>query len=553
MFLNRAVLRRYLTLMYGMVLVAVVGVVATPAVLACPFCSAVSLTFSEEMGASDVVVIAKIVERPPQTDGAAVATTDESMSGFEIVHVLRGEDKLGDTKKFKAFYFGEDPTDTHFLLMGTAQPDLAWSTPITLNETTEQYMLKLPGLPEKGVERLAFFQEYFEDQEDLLARDAYDEFAKAPYSELRLLADQMHHDQLLSWIGDANVTTTHRRLYLTMLGVCGTQDDVPLLEELITSEDRDSRSALDALIACYLTLKGADGLPLIEERFLKNADAEYTDTYSAIMAIRFHGQEESEIPRERLVAALRHMLDRAELADLVIPDLARWEDWSAMERLVELFKDADEASSWVRVPVINFLRSCPDPRAKEYIDELAKIDPDAVKRASHFFPVTGVAAADNTSTGTGESADAAGEETSEMSEEETGQPTLTQSPEESSETPASEDTEPAMDQDDVTAADSVPVEIAEDDSPSADAEPATVTAETEAAAEAGDATQGEEADEESIASIVPVDSDDSQPTGTAAASVTTRLLVVGVPVLIGGVLFVTFWGLLRANRRPTAT
>ena len=33
------------------------------------------------------------------------------------------------------------------------------------------------------------------------------------------------------------------------------------------------------------------------------------------------------------------MLDRPQLADLVIPDLARWEDWSVMDRLVELFKN----------------------------------------------------------------------------------------------------------------------------------------------------------------------------------------------------------------------
>jgi hypothetical protein len=54
--------------------------------------------------------------------------------------------------------------------------------------------------------------------------------------------------------------------------------------------------------------------------------------------------------------------------------------------LIKLFKNADEKSSWVRVPVINYLRSCPLPEAKSYIDELAKVDPDAVKRAQTFFP-----------------------------------------------------------------------------------------------------------------------------------------------------------------------
>ncbi len=80
------------------------------------------------------------------------------------------------------------------------------------------------------------------------------------------------------------------------------------------------------------------------------------------------------------------MLDRPQLADLVIPDLARWEDWTQMEKLVQLFKEANDKSSWVRVPVINYLRACPKPEAKKYIAELEKIDPAAVKRANTFYP-----------------------------------------------------------------------------------------------------------------------------------------------------------------------
>ena len=166
-----------------------------------------------------------------------------------------------------------------------------------------------------------------------------------------------------------------------------------MLEEMIQSKDRQTKGALDALVAAYLTLKGPDGMPLVEDLFLKNKDAEYTDTYATIMALRFHGTEEKIIPRERLLEGIRTMLDRPQLADLVIPDLARWEDWSVMDRLVELFKNADDESSWVRVPVINYLRACPLPKAKERIDELAKLDPETVKRANSFFPFAGGAAA----------------------------------------------------------------------------------------------------------------------------------------------------------------
>ena len=65
------------------------------------------------------------------------------------------------------------------------------------------------------------------------------------------------------------------------------------------------------------------------------------------------------IGTKQLVKALHPMLDRPELADLVIPDLAKWEDWGVMDKLFDLYKNANEKNSWVRVPVVNYSASLP--------------------------------------------------------------------------------------------------------------------------------------------------------------------------------------------------
>ncbi len=362
---------------------------------ACPFCSAVALTFSEEMKANDVAVIAKLVgpetkTRPATSPGGGGFRQDDiSYSLFDIEQVLKGSDGLDGAKRVRVLYFGKQPPGSKFLLMGTDPEDVKWSTPIPLTDRAVAYMLKLPGLPEKGVDRLTFFQNYLEDKDDLLARDAYDEFAAAPYSEIKSLKSRMNHKQLVAWIKDPDLASSRRRLYLTMLGACGGREDAAMLEKMLVAKNDQPRTGLDAMIACYLTLKGPKGMPLIEDLFLRNDKAEYTDTYAAIMALRFHGQEETIIPRKRLLEGLRLMLDRPELADLVIPDLARWEDWAVMDRLAKLFKEADEKSSWVRVPVVQYLKACPLPKAEKLIAELEQIDPESVKRASFFLPLGG--------------------------------------------------------------------------------------------------------------------------------------------------------------------
>jgi hypothetical protein len=169
--------------------------------------------------------------------------------------------------------------------------------------------------------------------------------------------------------------------------VCGDEKDLPVLEQMLRSTQKSSRGGLDALVACYLTLAGEKGLPLIDELFLANKKAPYADTYAAIMAIRFQGTEGDKIPRSALVESLHHVLDRTDLADLVIPDLARWSDWSQIDRLTQLFIDADADNNWVRVPVVNYLRACPLPEAKEAMKKLEEVDPESVRRANTFFSI----------------------------------------------------------------------------------------------------------------------------------------------------------------------
>ena len=70
----------------------------------------------------------------------------------------------------------------------------------------------------------------------MLARDAYDEFAKAPYSDVIDLKPHMDREKILAWIKATDtVPASRRRLYLTMLGVCGQKADAELLEEYMRS------------------------------------------------------------------------------------------------------------------------------------------------------------------------------------------------------------------------------------------------------------------------------------------------------------------------------
>lgn len=345
---------------------------------ACPFCNSVSQTLRQEMESMDAVAFGTIVPGS-QSDEDAM---------FLVHTVLRGNELLKVGQKLRVNYFGRAKEGQHFLLMGIDPPDLLWSSPLPISYVAMNYIHSVNNLPEDSLERLKFFMGYFEHPETLLSGDAYAEFAAAPYSAVQQLKPQMNREQLLDWIKDTSIPPDRRRLYLVMLGICGEPSDADLLESLMRSDNPSDRAGLDAMIACYATLKGPEGLDLIDELFLANEESEYANTYAAIMALRFHGTDGGVIDKQRLLESMRLILDRPQLADLVIPDLARWEDWSQINKLVELFKSADkEESSWVRVPVINYLRACPLKEAEQQLKVIQQLDPKAFDRARTFFPL----------------------------------------------------------------------------------------------------------------------------------------------------------------------
>ncbi|TWT81762.1 hypothetical protein CA13_32150 [Planctomycetes bacterium CA13] len=348
--------------------------------VACPFCSAVGQTLRQEMSVMDAVVIATSVA------GDAARDPDTGEVRMRIEQVLKGGEFVKKGQEVNAIYYGDVLPGRRFMLSGVDPEEMQWSC-LPLSERAEAYVAKLTSLPDSESERLRFYYDYLQDEETMLSRDAYDEFAIAPYASLKELKPAIDHAKLMEWLTDPECSVDRKRLYLTMLGVVGDHSDLPILEQMLRSSQKSSRSGLDALVGCYLTLAGEEGLPVVNELFLNNKKASYADTYAAIMAIRFHGTEGDVIPRSALVESLHHVLDRRDLADLVIPDLARWADWSQVERMKELFLKADPDNNWVRVPVVNYLRACPLLEAKMALEELKKVDPDSVKRANSFFSI----------------------------------------------------------------------------------------------------------------------------------------------------------------------
>ncbi len=357
----------------------------------CPFCSTVNNTLSEQLKLNDLVVIGTLTG-DPEIPGEV---GEPPKRRFEVKRIFKGENFISTGNSFTTGLVGKHATGSDFLVWGIGPPIIAWDKAIASHERIERYLQDIQALPEKSAQRLIFFQDYFEDPLSLLATDAYDEFAIASYADLIAIKDHMPRERLLDFLRNPEIEENRRRLYYTMVGICGSKEDLPFLEELIARGPVADNKGLDALVACYLCLKGGDGLPLIEKTFLTAKDVEFAKVHQVIVALRFHGTEVSIVDREQLLNTMRKLLQQPKLADIVIPDLARWEDWSVLDQLVSMFKESTSSSSWIRVPIFKYLSVCPLPAAKEHLDELKRLDQAAYQRAVFLSNLKPDTTADN--------------------------------------------------------------------------------------------------------------------------------------------------------------
>lgn len=350
----------------------VLSLTAVGTSLSCPFCSAPSLTLTEQFTDSDIVALVKWKGGEQATD------TDPGSSEFEIVKIATNKGVKLDKKKALTLprYRAAKEGDL-FVLMGAQNEKLEWNTTLPVTEESYAYMSKAPSPDKATVDRLGYYLDYLEHPDELIANDAYGEFANAPYKDITPLKAKFPREKLRKWALDPETSPTRVSLYGLLLGLCGNDDDAKAMEDFIVQPSEDYRLGLDSMISGYLLIKGADGLDVIDRAKLVSADMKdkdgkvvkdkdgnalevpFSETYAVVGAIRFMWTYAPEkISKARLKKSMRLLLNRPALVDLVIPDLARWKDWEIAEQLYNLYGKKEYDQRAIKLAIVKFLVHC---------------------------------------------------------------------------------------------------------------------------------------------------------------------------------------------------
>jgi hypothetical protein len=376
--------------------VAVAFVVVSRLAFAYPGCAFLAYpnpTLAEEVADADVVALVSLVNQAADQTSRHVE--------FQIKRIAKGDGslKVGQHKTISRFKTGKlGDLYIMFGLQNEKTKQFAWGLRTT-SELAFDFAIASPSPKLAAEKRLTYYIPHLGHADEFIAKDALAEFSAAEIADYRKISSKLSRKKLLQL---ALHEKSRRSLYGVLLGFCGDEKTAEALRSKILEDDPTFRIGMDGMMSGYLMLTGEKGLDLLEQRKFKK-DVSFHETYCLLQAIRFmwrHGEDKISIARLR--QSVRILLDYPDLADLVIVDLIRMEDWSCLDRIVKLYDRKDFNNNATQRAIIRYLLITSrevefkikdekrltveiSKQAKIHLDSIRERDPAQVKKTLRFF------------------------------------------------------------------------------------------------------------------------------------------------------------------------
>jgi hypothetical protein len=306
-------------------------------------------------------------------------------SEFRIEAVIKADDRIkAQTNLSLARYVPADQKVKFLIFLDVVKGQLDPYLGIPFRTASiVKYLQQAPPLdpkagPTSRAERLRYFFQYLNDPEPEIATDAFKEWATASNLEVGLAASKVSAADLRSWLLDPKTPANRLSLYGFLLGACGTEKDLELLHRLILNPDERTGTALDGLLAGYIHLRPEEGWKLTRE-ILGDARRPFTQRHTILRMLRFYHGFQPKETRDQIVQCMTLLLKQADIMDIATDQLRQWRIWDRTDQVLALYWTKDADAPITKRAIVRYGLSCPDAKAKQFIDQLRRTEPELVK------------------------------------------------------------------------------------------------------------------------------------------------------------------------------
>jgi hypothetical protein len=356
---------------------------------ACPFCSQAGKTLLEEINDADMVMYGSL-KNPRQ---------DPDQTDFEIESVVKKHEAVAGKKMItleKYIAGGTIAKDKRWLIFCTmfkGRIDLYMAQAVDPNSGIDKYLiqaLKYQDRKEEPAKRLRFFFDYLDNAEPEIANDALKEWSFADYKDYRDLAKDLPADKLSKWLADPKTAPHRIGLYASLLGHCGKAEHIALLQGMVKDPAKWANAGLDGILAGYVLLDPKEGWKAINE-LLGKRSLSFGVRNSALRAARFFLDSRPDVvTRGQVVSGMYQLLDHNDIADFVIEDFRKRDEWNALETILALDTKSTHDIAIIHRAILRYALCVPvdhDPKelAKTFVQKARDKNPEFVQDAEDLL------------------------------------------------------------------------------------------------------------------------------------------------------------------------
>ena len=209
-------------------------------------------------------------------------------------------------------------------------------------------------------ERVAVVAPYLESPAPLVAKIAYGELMRAPYSAIRILKPQLDAARIATWIDDPKLAS-RRPAYTLLLGIAGGPDDAADIEQRInTALKALDATNLAAMLAADLELRGPSRVDWLEQTYFADRKRTLPEIDAALLALSVHGGADGNVSRNRVIEAYRYFIHvREPMSGFVAMELADWQAWDATADYIDIIRSKAVTDPASEFAILSYLKQSP--------------------------------------------------------------------------------------------------------------------------------------------------------------------------------------------------
>jgi hypothetical protein len=362
--------------------VSLVGLAAgTRPVSACPFCSNMGKTLAENVAEAGMVVHGRLANAKLIPD--APAGQPDGATDLEILTVVKSHALLEGKKKIvlPRFIPAAEKETVEYLIFAEVvdgRIDPYRGMPVDSKELVDYLVGSVKLTKAKPLERLPFFFHYLDHYDTNISGDAYKEFSNAPYSDVVAAAKGFEPAKLITWLKDKNTPSYRIGLYGLLLGTCGRPQDAEVLRKIIESPDTRPLTGIDGLMGGYCVLDPKNG-PEYVLGVLTDSTNDFNVRYAALRTVRFLLTEmKRQVDSKLVFGRMTKAILIPDISDLIIDEFRKSQQWGPTDLILSHYGKAEFDLQVIRRAIIRFALKCPEEKAKSFIADLKKKDPQLI-------------------------------------------------------------------------------------------------------------------------------------------------------------------------------